>query len=158
MYKCIKCNKEFPTPSKLELHNNRKNPCNLAKEDLQCNICNVKFIRPAHKREHELTKKHISRFNKTLTNNLSINNMNDEIENLNNKYKNEIEFLNEKILKLQNENLDLSVPESRPDPTSVINNNSVKSYAEGTGKIPMPAVRNTEPTFQNMILYSTRVV
>lgn len=63
-----------------------------------------------------------------------------------------------KLSQVQNENLDLSVPESNPDPTSVINNNSVKSYAEGTGKIPMPAVRNTEPTFQNMILYSTRVV
>lgn len=63
-----------------------------------------------------------------------------------------------KLSQVQNENLDLSVPESNPDPTSIINNNSVKSYAEGTGKIPMPAVRNTEPTFQNMILYSTRVV
>lgn len=63
-----------------------------------------------------------------------------------------------KLSQVQNENLDLNIPESKPDPTSVINNNSVKSYAEGTGKIPMPAVRNTEPTFANMILYSTRVV
>lgn len=63
-----------------------------------------------------------------------------------------------KLSQVQNENLSLNLPESKEDPTSVINNNSVKSYAEGTGKIPMPAVRNTEPTFQNMILYSTRVV
>lgn len=63
-----------------------------------------------------------------------------------------------KLSQVQNENLNLNIPESKEDPTSVINNNSVKSYAEGTGKIPMPAVRNTEPTFANMILYSTRVV
>lgn len=63
-----------------------------------------------------------------------------------------------KLNQVQSENLSLNIPESRPDPTSVINNNSVKSYAEGTGKVPMPAVRNTEPTFANMILYSTRVV
>lgn len=63
-----------------------------------------------------------------------------------------------KLSQVQNENLDLSIPESKEDPSSVINNNSVKSYAEGTGKVPMPAVRNTEPTFANMILYSTRVV
>jgi len=63
-----------------------------------------------------------------------------------------------KLSQVQNENLNLNIPESKEDPSSVINNNSVKSYAEGGGKIPMPPVRNLEPTFQNMILYSTRVV
>jgi hypothetical protein len=63
-----------------------------------------------------------------------------------------------KLNQVQSENLNLNIPESKDDPTSIINNNSVKSYAEGTGKIPMPAVRNTEPTFSNMILSSTRVV
>jgi hypothetical protein len=64
----------------------------------------------------------------------------------------------QKLSQVQNENLDLSIPESVPDPTTVINNNSVKSYQTDGNKIPMPAVRNLEPTFQNMILYSTRVV
>lgn len=64
----------------------------------------------------------------------------------------------QKLSQVQNENLDLSIPESNPDPTTVINNNSVKSYETSGNKIPMPAVRNLEPTFQNMILYSTRVV
>jgi hypothetical protein len=59
---------------------------------------------------------------------------------------------------VQKENLDANIPESKEDPTSIINNNSVKSYAEGKGKIPMPSVRNQEPTFQSMILSSTRVV
>lgn len=64
----------------------------------------------------------------------------------------------QKLSQLQKENLDLSIPQSKEDPTSVINNNSVKSYAKNGQKVPMPNVRNSEPTFQNMILYSTRVV
>lgn len=64
----------------------------------------------------------------------------------------------QKLSQVQNENLDLSIPQSVPDPTTVVNNNSVKSYEKNGDKIPMPAVRNLEPTFQNMILYSTRVV
>jgi hypothetical protein len=63
-----------------------------------------------------------------------------------------------KLSQVQSENMNLNIPESKEDPSSIINNNSVKSYAEGGGKIPMPAVRNQEPTFQDMILYSTRVV
>ena len=63
-----------------------------------------------------------------------------------------------KLNQVQSENLNLNIPESKEDPTSIINNNSVKSYAEGGGKIPMPTVRNMEETFQRMILYSTKVV
>ena len=37
MYKCIKCNKEFPSPSKLEIHKNRKTPCNTIKSELEIN-------------------------------------------------------------------------------------------------------------------------
>ena len=63
-----------------------------------------------------------------------------------------------KLNQVQSENLNLNIPESKEDPSSVINNNSVKGYAEGIGKIPMPTVRNMEETFQRMILYSTKVV
>ena len=59
MYKCIKCNKEFPSPSKLEIHKNRKTPCNTIKSELECSICKVKFIRPAEQKRHEKTQKHI---------------------------------------------------------------------------------------------------
>lgn len=59
MYKCIKCNKEFPSPSKLEIHKNRKTPCNTIKSELECSICKVKFIRPAEQIRHEKTQKHI---------------------------------------------------------------------------------------------------
>jgi hypothetical protein len=58
----------------------------------------------------------------------------------------------------QSQNLDLNMPESKTDPATVVNNNSVKSYDKTGTKIPMPSVRNQEPTFANMILYSTRVV
>jgi transcriptional regulator with XRE-family HTH domain len=64
----------------------------------------------------------------------------------------------QKLSQVQNENLDLSIPQSSTDPSTVVNNNSVKSYDKTGTKIPMPSVRNQEPTFANMILYSTRVV
>jgi ribosomal protein S17 len=63
MYKCIKCNKEFQTPSKLEAHKNRKNPCNMPKKEYKCDICNITFVRPSHKKDHEKTKKHINNVN-----------------------------------------------------------------------------------------------
>ena len=64
----------------------------------------------------------------------------------------------QKLNQVQNENLDLSIPQSKTDPATVVNNNSIKSYNKTGTKIPMPSVRNQEPTFANMILYSTRVV
>lgn len=66
--------------------------------------------------------------------------------------------VSQKLNQVQSENLNLNIPESKQDPSSVINNTSVKSYAKDGQKIQMPSVRNLEPTFQNMILYSTRVV
>jgi hypothetical protein len=63
MYKCIKCNKVFPTPSKLTVHKNRKNPCDKLKENLECAICKVKFNCNVEKIRHEKTKKHIYNIN-----------------------------------------------------------------------------------------------
>ena len=63
MYKCIKCNKVFPTPSKLTAHKNRKNPCDKLKENLECAICKVKFNCNVEKIRHEKTKKHIYNIN-----------------------------------------------------------------------------------------------
>ena len=59
MYKCIKCNKEFKYESKLIEHKNRKKPCDHAKPELECNICNLNFNCNAEKIRHEKTKKHI---------------------------------------------------------------------------------------------------
>ena len=58
MHKCLKCNKEFPTPSKLQCHKNRKIPCDKPKDELKCDVCNINFVRPAHKVIHEKTNKH----------------------------------------------------------------------------------------------------
>ena len=73
MYKCNKCNKEFPTPSKLQIHNTRKNPCNIPKKEYKCEICNVLFARPSHQKEHEKTKKHINNYNIHINGNNNVN-------------------------------------------------------------------------------------
>ena len=79
-YKCIKCNKYFNSPSKLERHKNIKNPCDKIKEDLKCTICNVKFARPKEKERHENTKKHITNYNIHINGNYNIN-VNGNVDN-----------------------------------------------------------------------------
>jgi hypothetical protein len=58
----------------------------------------------------------------------------------------------------QSQNLDLNIPESKSDPSSVVNNTVTSSSRNAQPKVSMPAVRNQETTFANMILYSTKVV
>jgi hypothetical protein len=58
----------------------------------------------------------------------------------------------------QSQNLDLNIPESQSDPSSVVNNTITSSNKTIQPTEPMPSVRNQEPTFADMILYSTRVV
>jgi hypothetical protein len=58
----------------------------------------------------------------------------------------------------QSQNLDLNIPESKSDPSSVVNNTVTSSSRNAQPKVSMPSVRNQEPTFANMILYSTKVV
>jgi hypothetical protein len=58
----------------------------------------------------------------------------------------------------QSQNLDLNIPESKSDPSSVVNNTVTASNKTIEPTEPMPSVRNQEPTFADMILYSTRVV
>ncbi len=61
-YNCTKCNKVFNSFSKLERHKNNKTPCDVikVKEELKCELCNVKFTRPSHQKIHEQTQKHIT--------------------------------------------------------------------------------------------------
>ena len=59
----------------------------------------------------------------------------------------------------QKENINLNIPVSRPDPSTVVNNNvNSSSFSDDSTRVPLPLVRNSEETFQQMILYSTRVV
>jgi hypothetical protein len=59
----------------------------------------------------------------------------------------------------QKENINLNMPVSRPDPSTVVNNNvNSSSFSDDSTRVPLPLVRNSEETFQQMILYSTRVV
>ena len=81
-YKCNKCQKIFNSPSKLERHKNNKIPCNKPKEDLKCDICNINFVRPSHKKIHENTKKHINNIQIHINGNQ--NNVNTHIGDINN--------------------------------------------------------------------------
>ena len=141
MFKCLKCNKEFNAPSKLERHKNNKIPCNKPKEDLKCELCNVNFARPAHKLIHETSEKHIKNYNK-------INNIHDDIKFDKNelniekyklqiqqlKYENklEIEQLTEKYKKLKNENQELNnkIKFLEVDNQNLKNNNDIHSDIE----------------------------
>lgn len=79
MYNCIKCNKEFKFESELLRHKNRKTNCDKNKEELKCKICNVNFVRPSHKKNHEKTKKHIYNVSINGDNNINVignNNLN----------------------------------------------------------------------------------
>lgn len=63
------------------------------------------------------------------------------------------------LSKVTDENLNIKIPESKPDPSSaVVNNNTVQNKVASGNKIPMPSVRNMESTFQYLIMESTRVV
>jgi len=92
MYICNKCNKSFPTPSKLNIHNNRKTPCNISKQTLECKCCNIKFKCSYDQTRHEKTKKH----------KLNIKNhdhiINNQDENLNIENINLTEKLNKLLL------------------------------------------------------------
>jgi hypothetical protein len=64
----------------------------------------------------------------------------------------------QKLNAVQAQNNDLNIPESKPDPSSLISNTVNSSQGKGQNKFPIPSVRNSEQTFQRMILNSTRVV
>lgn len=110
-FTCLDCKKEFKYESKLIEHKKRKIPCNKVKEDLKCDICNINFVRPSHKKIHEKTKKHIKYCKK---NNNRVDNVNDnkydnfdfnliliENKNLNNKNNELNEIITQNILQIE---------------------------------------------------------
>lgn len=83
MFKCCKCNKEFSFESKLKVHQNRKTPCNLKKDELECKSCNLNFTRLFNMYKHEKTNKHIQNYNKYIQNNVNGDNITgDKINNI----------------------------------------------------------------------------
>jgi hypothetical protein len=58
----------------------------------------------------------------------------------------------------QKENLDLNVPVSKPDPSTVAVNQSANVSKGGKPRTNIPLVRNNEATIQRMIYNNTRVV
>jgi uncharacterized C2H2 Zn-finger protein len=78
MSKCTLCDKIFTSPSKLERHKNRKNPCNNIKEFFNCDLCNIDFKFKCDYERHNNSKKHITKItnieNQNITNNINIDN------------------------------------------------------------------------------------
>jgi len=67
--------------------------------------------------------------------------------------------LGSKLNAVNSQNVDLNLPQSRSDPVTSVKNTTVNSDG---GPVPpkkyLPAVRNMEPSFQKMLLASTRIV
>ena len=99
------CKKLFPTPSKLNAHKNRKNPCGTQKKIIKCDICNIAFVRLAHKITHENTKKHFD--NASLNADLK-NNQKTTLEAINDELKSKINDLDTKNDELKSINSNLS--------------------------------------------------
>jgi hypothetical protein len=59
---------------------------------------------------------------------------------------------------VNNENLDMKLPQTPSDRGMMITNNEKTQSKKGSTKVALPSVRNAEETFQRMILNSTRVV
>lgn len=62
------------------------------------------------------------------------------------------------LMEVQKTNLDLNLPISKPDPSTVINNNVNSVTKNGKKRSVIPLVRNNEETLQRLILNSTKVV
>ncbi len=85
MYKCNLCNKTFEYLSKLKEHNNRKIPCNLAKQSHKCTLCNVEFKHKSNLKQHNESKRHLT--NNNITNNITNindNSIDNSVHNINN--------------------------------------------------------------------------
>jgi hypothetical protein len=100
MFSCKKCNKEFEFESKLNEHKNRKTECN-KNITFNCDICKSYFKYKSDYLRHEKTKKHIINVNKIIVNTHNKKIPLDENNNLNLK----INELENKIIKLENENI-----------------------------------------------------
>jgi hypothetical protein len=66
--------------------------------------------------------------------------------------------ITQKLDVVNNENLEMKLPQEPSDKGMMITNNEKTKGQKGSTKVALPSVRNSEETFQRMILNSTRVV
>jgi hypothetical protein len=102
----------------LNIHNNRKTPCNISKQTLECKCCNIKFKCSYDQTRHEKTKKHkfnIENHDHIINNQdecINTNKYNDELIDHNNKInmlENIIKNLNNTVNELNNKNENLNI-------------------------------------------------
>jgi len=125
MYICNKCNKSFPTPSKLNIHNNRKTPCNIPKQILECKCCNIKFKCSYDQTRHEKTKKHKFNIENNTFNAESIHiGDNINIQNIINLTLNTNTFSNSNVEVVANQSIELVYGIF----DDIINNKNIRDY------------------------------
>lgn len=111
MSKCAKCNKDFRYDSDYNRHTNRKTPCDLKNEELECKSCKVNFKCNTEKLRHEKTNKHIenhNKFNHELNDKITDTEL-IKIQNENNSFKLEIKNLKDENNSLNEENNSLKL-------------------------------------------------
>jgi hypothetical protein len=64
----------------------------------------------------------------------------------------------QKFNAVNSENLEMKLPQQPSDRGTTVTNIQKTQQRGGSSNLPIPGVRNDEPTFQRMILNSTRVV
>ena len=60
VFNCNLCNKNFKTKFSLNRHLSNKIPCNTPKEELKCDVCDLKLRSNYDKKRHEKSAKHIT--------------------------------------------------------------------------------------------------
>ncbi len=98
MFNCDLCNKFFKFRSFLESHKSRKNSCNKTKDSNECKLCNIEFPCLAKLKKHEISKRHINKYNIfikeqkniILSNELKLKNENNLLKKEISKYKNNV--------------------------------------------------------------------
>jgi hypothetical protein len=66
--------------------------------------------------------------------------------------------VSQKFNEVNSENLEMKLPQQPSERGSIVSNNQINKQQGSTTRQQLPGVRNDEPTFQRMILNSTRVV
>ena len=133
MFICDLCNKILSTKSNLDRHKNRKISCVIEIDNLKdCKICNIKFNHKSRLLTHNMTKKHILKYNELIKledNKISdvSNIVNIKFAEMKNTLENELNEMKDTIAMLRQEKSS-SYPafEAKPETTHFLAMNETK--------------------------------